>query len=265
MQIKLDVKGLDAVQTMFRVATSQMPYATALALNAVAADAQKAVQAEMRQVFDNPTPWVINSLRIKRATKQQLSAELAFKDRNSVENSRTMVFPHVEGGERRLKAMEGRLTRAGLLPAGWYVVPGAAAKLDAHGNMSKGQVTQLLNVLGTYTEAGYNKANDNTLAKLAKGGKRAQYGQYGFAWVVVRVGDKRWGRVQPGVYQRVQTTFGSSLKPVLIFVRSVSYKRRIDFFGIVRRVHAQTMPRHMRDAVAKAMRTARYSSQGSLL
>lgn len=265
MQIKLEIKGLDKVKSMLKVASSQLPYATALALNAVADEAKKAVQAEMRQAFESPTPWVLNSLYVQRATKQKPEAVIEFKDRKLGETARTMVFPHVEGGPRRFKGMELRLQRAGLLPAGWFVVPGQAAQLDAFGNMNKGQITQLLNVLGTYTEAGYNKADDRTRARLAKGGKRAQYGQYGFVWVVVRVGDARWGRVHPGVYQRVQTAFGSSLKPVLVFVQSAQYKRRLDFYGTVRGVHAKSMSRHLVESVTKAMRTARYSSQGSLL
>ena len=57
-----------------------------------------------------------------------------------------------------------------------YLPPNVWAKVDAYGNMSRGQITQLLNVLGTYTEAGYNKANAATKARLAKGSvKKNQY------------------------------------------------------------------------------------------
>lgn len=264
MKVSIEIRGLAEVSKMLAAAPSQARYATALAINATLADARKDVQGEMLKVFDRPTPWVINSLREKRATKQNPIGELAFKDRNSAESSRTMVLPHVEGGQRVFKAMEVRLHAIGLLPSGWMVVPGQAAKLDSFGNMTRGQVSQLLNVLGAYTEAGYNKANSKTREKLARGGKRAQYGQYGFEWVVARVGDRRWGALQPGVYQRVKTGFGSSLKPVLIFVRTVNYRPRLDFFGIVRRTVDNRLPHHMRAAIAKALSTARYSHQVGL-
>lgn len=265
MKINIDLNMQEAQRAM-GVAQSQVKYAASLALNNVAKQGQQAVQAEMRKVFDRPTPWVINSLRLKPATKQKLEAEVAFKDRNSAESSRTMVEPHVMGGARQAKAMETRLRGIGVLPAGWFVVPGAAAKLDAYGNMSRGQISQVLNVLGSYTESGFNKANINTVRRLGKGGiKSSQYGQYGFVYWVNPVGGKRAKHMPPGVYQRVQTGFGTSLKPVLLFVSRATYKRTLDFFGIVQRVANENLHKEFSSAFAEAQRTARYSQQGSLL
>jgi hypothetical protein len=267
MKINIDV-NTDEFKRAMGVAESQVKYAASRAINAVAEKGQKAVQAEMRKVFDRPTEWVVNSLRLKRSSKAQtkLEAEVAFKDRNSAESSRTMVEPHVVGGSRRFKAMEARLRGIGMLPAGWFVVPGAAAKLDANGNMSRGQISQVLNVLGSYTEAGFNKANINTVRRLAKGGlKSSQYGQFGFTYWVNPVGGKRSGRLLPGVYQRVQTGFGSSLKPVMVFVKSTSYKKRLDFYGIVQRTADASLSTEFTNAFNEAMRTARFSQQGSLL
>ena len=92
-----------------RDAAGQVPFATMLALNSTAKQAQLDVQARMRQVFDRPTTWVINSLRVNRATKTNLFAEVEFKDRSASENSRSMVEPHIFGGDRRYKSMEARL------------------------------------------------------------------------------------------------------------------------------------------------------------
>lgn len=265
--MKINIKaGVAAVQRAMQQAPSQVAYATSRAINAAAKNGQHAVRAEMSSVFDRPTPWVLNSLRLKPATKQRLEAELVFKDRDSVTSSRTMVAPHVDGGGRLAKAMETRLRGIGALPVGWFVVPGGAAKLDANGNMSRGQITQVLNVLGSYTESGFNKANINTVRRLAKGGlKGSQYGQYGFTYVVVPVGGWSKRQLKPGVYQRVHTGYGSSLKPVLIFVNRVSYRRRLDFYGLVQAAVDRTLESEFNDAFNEAMRTARYSQQGSLL
>lgn len=236
MKIDLNITGLDAVKRALEDTPKKAKYAAVKAMNVSMEWAQTSVRRKMRQAFDRPTPWVLNSLRIKYAKPSALSAELAFKDAWSTSagdaGGRTMVLPHVDGGARAYKGMEARLMRAGYMPQGYNAVPGAAAKLDAYGNMSRGQITQLLNVLGTYTEAGFNKAGINTVKRLAKG--NAKKGVYGFVYWVNRVGDRSASHLQPGVYQRVSTAFGSTLKPVLIFVKQAKYRQRLDFYGISR-------------------------------
>ena len=262
--MKFDIKtNFPEVQAAMKKAASQVPFALATAMNKTAIKAQDAVRKEMPKVFDRPTPWVLNSLRVKFATKTNLQAEVAYKDRNSVDSSRSMIEPHVFTGKRHFKAMEARLMNIGLIPAGWNAVPGGGAKLDANGNMSRGQISQLLNVLGAYTEAGYNKANDKTSARLAKG--RAKKNVYGFVYWVNKVGSVKGRHLQPGVYQRVITAFGTSLKPILIFVRQAKYKKRLDFFGVVQTVIEKEFPGEFNRAFDEAMRTALLKDQGSLL
>jgi len=246
----------DEVLAAYEQSARQATYAMMLALNKTAEQVKSELQTEMQRVFDKPTPWVINSLRIKYATKTKLDAELAYKDKNSVESSRSMLEPHVFGGPRHYKAMEARLYNAGILPPGWNAVPGAAATLDAFGNMSQGQITQLLNVLQTYSEAGYNKADSKTITRLAKGNKKK--GTYGFTYWVNPVSSTppQGKHLPPGVYQRVNTGFGSSLKPVLIFVKKANYRQRLDFFGIAKRVVDRDLSGNFSEAFEQAMATA---------
>lgn len=246
MQIQIEVKGLEAVKKAMAENAKKAQYAMVKAINTSAEWAATDVRREMRKVFDRPTPWVLNSLRIKYAKPSAIVAELGFKDINSAENARTMVFPHVEGGKRHYKAFEARLNQIGLLPAGYNAVPGGAASIDGNGNMSRGQISQLLNVLGAYTESGFNKANLNTIKRLAKG--NAKKNIYGFAYWVNPVGPQQAKHLQPGVYQRVTTAHGSSLKPVLIFVRQANYRKRLDFYGIV----TKTVDKRFEDEFAKA-------------
>jgi hypothetical protein len=254
------VSNTAAVLEAMRKAPTQVPYAMAQAINAAAEKAKLAVRSEMQSVFKQPTPWVLNSLRIRYASKANPNAELAFKDKNSVESSRSMIEPHVFGGPRHFKAMEARLMGMGLLPAGFNAVPGAAANLDGNGNMSRGQISQLLNVLGTYTEAGYNKANAATRSRLAKGNVKKNI--YGFSYFVNPVnGAGRNKQLKPGVYQRVTTGFGSSLKPILIFVKRAAYKQRLDFFGIAQRIVDKEFPVEFNKAFNEAVRTALITSK----
>ena len=263
MQIKINTQ--EVLDILNRV-PDQAAYAAMLAINKTAGQARSEVQTEMQRVFDKPTPWVIDSLRIKYATKTNLTASLAYKDKNSVESSRTMVEPHVLGGPRNYKGFEVRLMQAGYLPAGWNAVPGAGADLDAYGNMSQGQISQLLNVLGTYTEAGYNKANSKTITRLAKGNKKK--GIYGFEyWVnpANPTGNTPGRHLPPGVYKRVNTGFGTSLNPVLIFVKRAAYKQRLEFYSIVEMVTNRDIASNVKDAMDQAMTTALLKGQGSLL
>lgn len=259
MQINITT-DTSQVRAALQKAAGQVPFALSVAINKSAELAQGAVRKNMQQVFDRPTPWVLNSLRVVRSSKTNLSARLGYKDKNSVESARSMVEPHVLMGKRHYKAMEARLLSMQLIPAGWNAVPGAAAKLDKYGNMSAGQISQLLNVLGTYTESGYNKANAATVKRLAKGSVKKN--TYGFVYWVNKVGSLKARHLQPGVYQRVKTGFGSSLKPVLIFVKQVKYKRRLDFFGIAQKAFDKEFPAQFDSAFDASVRTAMPKSQG---
>ncbi len=262
-QLTID-QQMAEVQKAMDKSVKQAQFAMLTAINKSAERAQQAVRREMSSVFDRPTPWVLNSLRVKYAKdRTNPVANLAFKDKNSAESSRSMIAPHVDTGARHYKAMESRLSAMGLMPRGCNAVPGAAASIDGYGNMSRGQITQLLNVLGTYTEAGYNKANANTVKRLAKG--NAKKGVYGFTYWVNPVGSVKGKHLQPGVYQRITTAFGSSLKPILIFVRRAAYKQRLDFYGIAQDAVAKTFPGEFRAAFDEAMRTALLTQQSRLL
>jgi hypothetical protein len=255
--LKLDIKTNfpDVMKGIDRDA-KQARFAAKNALNRTAKWAETTVRKSMLGAFHQPTTYFLRSLRIIYAYTGKLQVALWFKDRGLQDSAEAMVVPHVEGGGRKHKPMELRLQRAGLMPAGWFAVPGGGADIDANGNMSRGQITTLLNVLGTYKEAGYNKANAKTVERLAKG--NAKKGIYGFTyWVNPVSGPGRARHIPPGVYKRVQTGFGSSLKPVLIFVSRAMYRKRFDFYAIVRKVFDERFAGEFDKAYAEAMRTAR--------
>ena len=230
----------------------QVAYATMVALNKTAEQAKSEMLTEVDRVFDRPTPWVRNSLRIKYATKANLFAEVAFKDKASNEASRSVLQPNTFGGRRHYKTMDVRLLALGLLPAGWNAVPGAAAQLDSFGNMAQGQINQILNVMTSYAASGGSK----TIDRLAKGNKKK--GVYGFEYFVQPAGVNTPGKhLTPGIYQRVSTGFGTSLKPVLMFVKQANYKSRFDFYAIGQRVMARDLQGNFTQAIEMAIATAR--------
>jgi hypothetical protein len=202
------------------------------ALNRVSDIAKGEVTQEMARVFDRPVPFTLRSLRVYYANTATLTAKLWFRQR-SADRDKPWAVPQIEGGSREMKPMELRLMRANLLPKGWLVVPGQAMPLDAYGNMNRGEVSRILNVLGTFTEAGYSKANEKTRERLRKGTKAS----YGFAYWVNPVPGRRGHQphLLPGIYRRIYTPFGQAIKPMMIFVERATYRRRLDFFRIVER------------------------------
>lgn len=200
------------------------------ALNRTAEWGETDVRREMRKVFDNPVPFTLRSLRVFYASASKPEAVLWFRQRHQ-DADKLWARPQISGGQRDLKPMELRLQRIGIMPKGWFIVPGDAAPLDAYGNMSPGEISRILNVLGSYTESGFNKANIGTRKRLRKGNEKK--GVYGFEYWVNPVGSTTARHLLPGVYRRVYTSFGTSLKPMMIFVERARYRARLNFFGVV--------------------------------
>lgn len=226
-------------------------------VNRTAEWAETDVRRSMRQVFDRPVPFTLRSLRVFYASARKPDAVLWFRQR-SQDADKLWANPQISGGSRDLKPMELRLQRIGLMPKGWFIVPGDAAPLDAYGNMSPGEISRILNVLGSYTESGFNKANIQTRQRLRKGNEKK--GVYGFEYWVNPAGTGRVKHLLPGVYRRVYTAFGTSLKPMMIFVPRAQYRARLDFFGIVNRTVAQRFPAEFDKALRSLIATGSAST-----
>jgi hypothetical protein len=230
----------------------QVTFAAALALTRTAQHIRDAQERELRDVFDRPTPYTLRSLRLIPATKAKLRARVWLKDDGTARVGEShYLLPQIRGGTRSLKAFERMLRDAGVLPAGMFIVPGAAAKLDAYGNLARGQLVQILSYFRSFGMAGYSaNMNDKGRAKLARTTKAKQ----GFAYFVARPGD---GRLPPGIYQRFNLALGSAIKPVLIFVDGVRYERRYPFGYLADRVRKLHWPAEWRRALNEAKASAR--------
>lgn len=242
---------LDNLQRMIDSAPDQLRFATAVALTRTAQDVKKAEEKEMRDVFDRPSPWTMNSLYVRPATKQTLEAEIWIKDFAAKATApASYLLPQIKGGGRRLKRFERALQANGALPAGFRAVPGDAAKLDANGNMDRGQIVQILSYFKAFPEAGY-KANmsDKRRERMARGSKT----QLGYSYFVGRPGD----RLPLGVWQRVRLAMGTAVRPVLIFVTEASYEAIFDFTYVADLTMRKNFNKHFADAFALAKRSAR--------
>lgn len=242
----------------------QIPFATMLALNATAEDVRQAEIAAMKRAFKNPTPYTLNSMFARRATKSKQQANVWLKEAagKGIPASKYLLA-QIEGGSRHLKRFEKALQMAGVLPAGMYAVPGRGAQLDAYGNMDRGQIVQLLSYMRAFGEQGYRaNMSDKRRASLAKG--NAKKGIRGFQYFVVK---ERHGKLPPGIYKkkaytqsernRVSHLQGDAATPVIVFVKAPTYSKRLAFFEIAEQTIVQKYNANFTVAMQRALATAR--------
>ena len=267
MRLTVDVQGLDAAQraVVERFSPRRLNAAAATALTRTAVEAQAAAKAELQRSIDRPTPYTVSALRYVRATADRLEAWVGF-DVNRITDisgnttgyrrgdtpASRYLEPQVQGGQRRPKRLEEALRAIGAMPAGWYAVPAEGARLDAYGNVSRGQVVQILSQLRVTLTAGYTRDMSFNARKQINAQRRA-----GGRYFVVMPGAKT--RLPPGVWQREWFVRQPTL--VFAFVPRVGYRPRFDFFGAVQRVVSQRLPANLDRAIGES--AARMTAGGA--
>lgn len=228
----------------------QARFATAVAANRTASSmVRNAIPKEMRDSFDRPTVYAQRAFMVQPlATRENPVASVRSKDASG-KGARPASFlrPHIDAGRRSLKRSERALEARGLLPAGEFTVPGAKAKLDSHGNMSRGQVVQILSALRAFAENGYlaNRTARSSARAMKRGGD-------------IFVGRPAGGRGRLGVYRRVQKGKRSTLEPLLVFVRAPRYEMgRFDLQTTADMHVARHFDAEFARALAQAVRTGR--------
>lgn len=254
--VRVDVER--TIRRLTLLQREQIPFASALSTFRVAKKIIKAEKEEMRRKFDRPTPYTLNSLEInpKRPDKSKPSAQVWLKYfAGKGTPAEKYLLPEIDGGSRNLKRFEKALIAARVMPAGCFAVPGKSAKKDAYGNMSRGQIVQILSYFRAFPEMGYlANMSDRRRESLARGtqGRRGRASQRGFVYVAIR---ERQGHRAPGIYQRMAGK--KNWKCVLKFVQPPSYRQKLDYYGVAQRVVDDNLSREFGRALAQALRTAR--------
>lgn len=250
MQISIKDNVDRVLRQMRDFPRNEVPFAMAKALTKTAQDVQAAEIHEVKDVFDRPTPYTLSSFYVKPATKSKLEARVYIKNEAS-KGTPAIKFlkAQIEGGARKQKRFEKALQAAGIMPAGYYAVPGEGAKLDSYGNLDRGLIVQLLAYFKAFPEAGY-KANmtDKRKAALAKG--NAKKGQQGVAYFVGQPGKKS----PLGVWARYRMFGGSAVKPVLIFIKSAKYEQLLDFYYVSDVTARKKMDKNVRAEMAEILK-----------
>ena len=255
LSFTVNVTGIDRLRDKLqRLSADGLRAAAAKALTDTAFSLRRAMQDEMREVFDRPTPYILQSVRVEPATPERLEATVAptYGGGKGVDPQRVLKA-QVDGGIRADKRSEVALRRAGLLPAGFQTAiprvpyPGSD---DGRGNLKGGFVVRLLSYFQAMGEQGY-RAN-MTAKRKAQLARRnvtpAGYKTIGGVVFFVAYGRLRGAptrHLAPGIWAK-SGIHGSNLRPVLMFVRRGLYNRRLDMRQVAQRGRVEvTLERRM--------------------
>ena len=231
MQINLGNSIMRVKKYLDEVSRQQLPFATSKALTMTAVDVRTGLQQDMKNVFNKPTPYTLNSIYVKAASKKDLTARVGHKEFPSKGTPASYYLqPQVFGGERPLKRSERWL--------GEFWVPSRNAPVNQYGNMTNGKMTQILSVLGK---------NPDPMSNTTKRSRQRNRKLPEFFI-------SRGGRLPAGIWQRYGRR---SIKPILFFIKAPKYTPRYDFFGVSKKVVNEKFSQNFGTAMNDAIRTAR--------
>ena len=220
----------------------QLPYAGNQALKGLGFILRAELAKHMSDVFENPVPF---TLRSPRYAVDGLTLTVSIsKDGAKGQDPARYLYPvSTDDGGGGKPAYITRFTKAvrgmGVVDSSYYAIPylqGRGVRLNAYGNMTAGQYTQVL--------AGLKAENGRT------GGKR------GSSWRYFSVPDGRkparrgGGNLKPGIYRAksndLQMLFGYARKhPTVPGI--------FDFAGTVERKSQELLPSLLTKALARAL------------
>lgn len=214
----------------------QIPFATVQALNETVEDLRDFHKSIMPTIFDRPTRYTLNSLRVlKASTRRDLSAGIYFKD--AARRRQHYLMPQVQGGGRAHKPFEYWLIQRGIMDPGEYAVPASGLKLDAFGNVPNGMITSVLSQLAAGPDA---FQWETARSRKRAGSSRARY-------FVPQPGSS----LRRGIWRRKGK---SAIEPVFIFVSAPTYAKRYPFFELSTEKANEWFPlsfqRHMEAGIA---------------
>jgi len=210
----------------------QVPFATIYAMTLTARDVAWEEIGVMQRVFDRPTPYTLNALQVKPATRNTKMASVEFKEGFGGTPAKRFLNPNVNGGPRSQKSHE--LQIAPLLKGYSYLVPARGSALNSYGNVSGGSIRKIMSQLRVSPNADANASR----SKRSRAKRSAQ------AFFVPKAGGM--------VLERK----GKQVKPVLVGVRSPRYSKRFPFYETAERVVAERLPINFEVAFQRAMATS---------
>lgn len=250
LRLSIRVENLDKVRaTLDKLSGPQARVAYAKAINDAAYKVRREMQADIGRSFDRVTPFIQRSPKVFEATADKLSASIAptldTRNRPSTGGAvgvdpQDVLQAQEFGGRRRDKRSEVALRRAGILHNGWQTAIPASpypGSDDGRGNLRGAFLQQLLSYMQAYSEQGY-KANmtQKRMRGLHKGTAKQAGRRYFVSYGKWRDGRSR--HLAPGIWA-ASGTGGADVRPVLMFVRTPTYRPRLSMERIAQAADVQ--------------------------
>lgn len=233
LDIKVDTrevsKKLDALMR------KQLPFARAQAINAVAELVRAGEQENMRKSFKSPTPFTVNSVAVKKATKANPVAMVYVKP-----IAAKYLLPYETGGVHQLSS------KALLNPKN--------IKLNRYGQLPRGTVAKLKGMPGVFV--GAVKTKDGRIVngiwqRPFLRGRDADLG----AGMSVRRRNKLIRGAHPDMPKNANTT--GHLKLLVRFGDALPVRKKLNWGSLAKTIVRQHFSQEMSKAMGKALATAR--------
>ena len=225
MQITINTSEIkDLIRYLDEKQRVKIPETTAKAINSTSNQARQKIYAEMRRVFDRPTPYTLRSVWINYATKEKLFSEIYINNEAAKGNAPIkFLWAETEGGKRQQKGIERLMTAAGYMRSDEYLLPWKAKK-DQYGNVSAGTIQRILSGLQAQSDDYQNSPGKGGDYKGTRKGRRVARRYY--------IDD--WYRQHKGMLIIWQHDTRSNRRvPLFVSNKGVKYRRRLRFKEIV--------------------------------
>ena len=239
MLISVKAHVTDAIEFLDRVHHRHIPFASIYAATLTAREVKEREVDVMQRVFDRPTPYVLNALRVKPATFQDNTATVEFKDfAGKGTPAKRFINPNVHGGGRAQKSHELKLM--GLTHSA-FMIPGRDLPRDGYGNVRGSVFARILSQLKVSSDA----------TQHASGSKRSKGRRKADAYFVSKRGF---------VLNRKTTGRGKGksdqLSVVMAPIKAPHYQKRFPFYETGEAVVADRFPANFVTALERAISTS---------
>jgi hypothetical protein len=231
MQFDIRNNAAQVARQIADVHKRHIPFATVYAMTLTARDVKTEEISVMRRRLDRPTPYALNALQVKPATKQSLVASVEFREFGGTPAKR-FLNPQVHGGERSQKSHERQI--APLLRGVSFLVPARGTPVDNYGNVKGATFKRIITQL---------KVSSDPLNN-ASGSKRSKRARKASAFFVNASGTM------------VMERKGTAVQPVLIGVKAPRYTKRFPFYETAAAKVAERMPINFSVALERAISTS---------
>ena len=224
INIRTNIKAFEKTVSAF--AFKQLPFATALALTALAGEVKAAEEANEKKVLDRPKPFTTGAIGVRKANKARMEAIVFVKDITAA-----YLEPYQFGGKNVLNS------KALLKPVG------AVKDLDQFGNLPRNFLSKL------------KGRSDIYIGKI-----QTKRGLVNGVWQrVVQEGAAVTMVTKTGKVRKTRKGTNTSEHLVLLvkFEDAHPAKQYLDWFNVAKRAVEKNFNRQMGKALARAIASAK--------